>query len=224
MFELMAPVLQLSNLYKRYGEVEVLCGVDLGVNAGEIVVVMGPSGSGKTTLLHIAGTLETPTSGQVFIGGEEVSGLSRRQLAELRNRRLGFVFQFHYLLNELTALENVMLPALIAAVKKNQARQRAEQLLERLNLTHRLHHYPPQLSGGEQQRVAIARALINEPLIVLADEPTGNLDSHSAKEVMSLFHELNKEKGSTFLIATHNPAFKAIATRTLLLERGVLRE
>lgn len=218
------PVLQLSKLYKRYGEVEVLRGVELSVDAGEVVVIMGPSGSGKTTLLHIAGTLEPPTSGQVIIGGEDASRLRGRELAHLRNRRLGFVFQFHYLLNELTALENVMLPALIAGTKKHQAQKRAEELLERLGLAHRAYNYPPQLSGGEQQRVAIARALINEPLIILADEPTGNLDNESAGEVIKLFSELNQERGSTFLIATHNPAFKSIASRCFLLRGGVLSE
>ncbi len=186
-------------------KVEALKGVDFFAEKGKIVGVMGPSGSGKTTLLHILGTIDVPTEGNVFIDKQDVLKLNERQLARFRNKKIGFVFQFHNLLPEFTALENVMLPAILYGKDKRKAKEKALNLLKQLGLEDRIHHKPPQLSGGQQQRVAIARAVINEPTVILADEPTGNLDSENSERVIQIFKELNQKKGITIVIATHDP-------------------
>jgi putative ABC transport system ATP-binding protein/lipoprotein-releasing system ATP-binding protein len=196
----------LENVKKVYKnsdeEVWALKGIDLQIEKGQMVAIMGPSGSGKSTLLHIIGGIDSPTEGRVIINGENINKLSDKALSKFRNENIGFVFQFHYLLSEFTALENVMLPMEIKGEKNPE--KKAKEILEKMNLTHRLHHKPPQLSGGEQQRVAIARAVANEPSLLIADEPTGNLDSQNAKNVILLLKELNEKNGMTIIIATHD--------------------
>lgn len=209
-------------LRKRFGTLDVLKGVDLHVAKGEVVSIVGASGAGKTTLLQILGTLEKADSGTLRINGEEVTTLSSRALSAFRNRHIGFVFQFHQLLPEFTALENVMMPGLIAGRSKADCTPRAEELLDRLNVLPRQEHKPNQLSGGEQQRVAVARALFNGPSIVLADEPSGNLDSAHARELHQLFFELRKELGQTFVIVTHNEELADMADRKLTIRDGVI--
>ncbi len=203
-------------------EVEVLRGVDLSVRQGESVCILGVSGTGKSTLLHILGTLDVPTGGTVLFEGKDVFGLSPGELAAFRNRSIGFVFQFHYLLPEFSALENVMMPALIARTPATKARQRAEELLERVGVAHRLTHKPGELSGGEQQRVAIARALMMSPSLLMADEPTGNLDPETARTVHDLILSLNEKENLTLIVVSHNPELANFMDSAYRLERGVL--
>lgn len=209
-----------KNIHKRYGTLEVLRGVELVVNKGEVVSIVGPSGSGKSTLLHILGTLDKADQGTVQMNGTEVSGLSGNRLADFRNRYIGFVFQFHHLLPEFTAHENVCIPGWLAGRKKNEVRAEAEKLLRLLGLEGRMENKPNQLSGGEQQRVAVARALINKPEIIFADEPTGNLDSANARELHQLFFELRRQFNQTFLIVTHNEELAALSDRVLHMKDG----
>ncbi len=209
-----------KNIQKYYGDLWVLKGVDMHINKGEIASIVGPSGSGKSTLLHILGTLDKPANGNVQINGKAVNFASDQQLAAFRNRHIGFVFQFHHLLPEFTALENVCIPGWIAGRAKKEVIQRGEELLKLLGLSNRVLNKPQQLSGGEQQRVAVARALINNPSIVFADEPTGNLDSSHAKELHQLFFDLRKQFNQTFLIVTHNEELAAMSDRTLHMMDG----
>lgn len=213
-------MLSARDIYKRYGPVEVLKGVDITIQSGEIVSIVGPSGSGKSTLLHILGTLDKPDRGEVVLSNENISRLQGDKLAGFRNRHIGFVFQFHHLLPEFSALENVCIPGWLALRSKNEVKQRAEELLRILGLSQKLDNKPNQLSGGEQQRVAVARALINKPDIVFADEPTGNLDTANAKELHQLFFDLRKEFSQTFLIVTHNEELAQLSDRTLTMKDG----
>ncbi len=215
-------MIQATGIRKKYGDLEVLKGVDLHVTKGEVVSIVGASGAGKTTLLQILGTLEKGDSGTLHINGEEVTRLGSNALSSFRNQHIGFVFQFHHLLPEFTALENVMMPGLIAGKSNNACVLRAEELLTRLNVIARKEHKPNQLSGGEQQRVAVARALFNNPSVVLADEPSGNLDSAHAKELHQLFFDLRKELGQTFVIVTHNEELADMADRKLVMKDGVI--
>jgi lipoprotein-releasing system ATP-binding protein len=221
-------LVQAFALEKRYVDgptvVQVLAGLDLAVDAGERVAIVGESGVGKSTLLHLLGALDRPTGGRLFFDGEDVFARSDAELAEFRNREVGFVFQFHHLLGDFTALENVMLPSLIAREPFAATRVRATALLERVGLKDRLAHRPGQLSGGEQQRVAVARALTQRPRLLLADEPTGNLDPATGEEVQQLLLELNREDGSTLVVATHNDRLAAAMERTLRLAGGLLHE
>lgn len=205
---------------KKYGSLEVLKGVDLNVQQQEVVALVGASGAGKSTLLHIVGTLDRPDQGELSIEGKPVFGLGAAELAAFRNQKIGFVFQFHNLLPEFTALENVMIPGLIGKRPEAEVRAAASKLLQRLGLAARLHHKPAELSGGEQQRTAVARALVNQPVLVLADEPSGNLDSRNAHELHQLFFELRAELRQTFVIVTHNPQFAAMADRTIEIRDG----
>jgi lipoprotein-releasing system ATP-binding protein len=215
-------MIHATGIRKQYGTLEVLKGVDLHVAKGEVVSIVGASGAGKTTLLQILGTLENADSGNLIIGGEQVTSLGQKALSAFRNKHIGFVFQFHHLLPEFTALENVMMPGLIAGRSKGDCQPRAEELLTRLNVLARKEHKPNQLSGGEQQRVAVARALFNNPSVVLADEPSGNLDSAHAKELHQLFFDLRKELGQTFVIVTHNEELAEMADRRLVIRDGVI--
>lgn len=217
-------MLSAKNIHKRYGPVEVLKGVDVAIQSGEIVSIVGPSGSGKSTLLHILGTLDKADRGEVFLDTENISHLQGNKLASFRNKHIGFVFQFHHLLPEFSALENVCIPGWLASRSKNEVKQRAEELLKILGLSQRLENKPNQLSGGEQQRVAVARALINKPDIVFADEPTGNLDTANAKELHQLFFDLRKEFNQTFLIVTHNEELAQLSDRTLTMKDGKMSE
>ncbi|HVE60885.1 MAG TPA: ABC transporter ATP-binding protein [Chitinophagaceae bacterium] len=213
-------VLEARNIYKRYNTIEVLKGVDINVQKGEIVSIVGSSGAGKSTLLHILGTLDKADKGEVIISNKHVMQLSGKHLADFRNKHIGFVFQFHHLLPEFSAIENVCIPGWIANTKKSYVRQRAEQLLQLLGLSDRLEHKPTALSGGEQQRVAVARALINTPDVVFADEPTGNLDSANAKELHDLFFDLRKKFNQTFLIVTHNEELAQLSDRIVYMKDG----
>ncbi len=211
----------LSKIYEHSGiQLKVLTDVNLELNAGEMVAVVGASGVGKSTLLQILGTLDLPTSGTLTFNDEELTRMSSTRLAEFRNRAIGFVFQFHHLLPEFSALENVMMPALIQGVNVNKARASAKDILGRVQLGHRLTHRPSELSGGEQQRVALARALVLEPALLLADEPTGNLDRATGESIHQLFVELNRERGSTLLIVTHNPELADLMPRKLRMVDG----
>jgi lipoprotein-releasing system ATP-binding protein len=201
---------------------EVLRGITFTLLAGEMAAIVGASGVGKSTLLHILGTLDLPSSGSLRFNGLDITRLSSSQLAEFRNRTIGFVFQFHHLLPEFTALENAMMPCLIQRLSRQEAEERAAHILQRVGLGRRLTHKPGELSGGEQQRVALARAMVLEPAVLLADEPTGNLDSHTGKEIHDLLVELNRERGSTMLIVTHNPDLAALMPRTLRMVDGGL--
>ena len=218
------PVLHVENLEKSYrlGKVTVhaLRGVSLSVREGEFVVVMGPSGSGKTTLLNIIGTLDKPSSGQVLIDGQDISRLKDRQLTRLRRYKIGFVFQFHNLIPVLTALENVQLPLQMSGVKSKTGVERARELLDHVGLADRLDHLPDELSGGEQQRVAIARALANHPRIILADEPTGDLDTKTGSEVVQLMYDLTKQENAAVIVVTHDPLIAAKAERVLEMRDG----
>ncbi len=209
-----------ENIHKSYGALEVLKGISLTIDKGEVVSVVGASGAGKTTLLHIIGTLDRFDSGRVIIDGEDVSGLHDRQLSDFRNRKIGFVFQFHHLLPEFTALENVCIPAFISGAGRRVAERRAAELLDLLGLADRAGHKPSELSGGEQQRVAVARALVNDPAVVLADEPSGNLDSKASEELHQLFFSLRDRLQQTFVIVTHNNALAKMADRTLTIHDG----
>jgi lipoprotein-releasing system ATP-binding protein len=214
-------MLQAKNIIKNYAGLAVLKGVDLQVQKGEIVSIVGSSGAGKSTLLHILGTLDQPDSGEVWINGTKTSGLRGKQLSDFRNRHIGFVFQFHHLLPEFTAMENVCIPGFIAGQEsKKEVRRRAEDLLKTLGLSDRTEHKPGALSGGEQQRVAVARALINQPDIVFADEPTGNLDSVNARELHQLFYKLRDQFAQTFVIVTHNEELATLSDRQLLMRDG----
>ncbi len=213
-------MLTAKDIHKRYGTVEVLKGVDILIEAGEIVSIVGPSGSGKSTLLHILGTLDKPDKGEVMLHQMHVTALMGKKLAAFRNKHIGFVFQFHHLLPEFSALENVCIPGWLAGSNKNGVRKRAEDLLNLLGLSHRLGNKPAALSGGEQQRVAVARALINTPDIVFADEPTGNLDTANARELHQLFFQLREQFRQTFLIVTHNEELAQLSDRTLTMKDG----
>jgi lipoprotein-releasing system ATP-binding protein len=213
-------MLSANDIHKKYGPVEVLKGVDVTIDSGEIVSIVGPSGSGKSTLLHILGTLDKPDRGEVFLSQENISRLQGNKLAGFRNKHIGFVFQFHHLLPEFSALENVCIPGWLTSRNKNEVKQKAQELLRILGLSQRLENKPNQLSGGEQQRVAVARALINKPDIVFADEPTGNLDTANAKELHNLFFDLRKEFSQTFLIVTHNEELARLSDRTLTMKDG----
>ena len=213
-------MIQATGIHKSYGSLEVLKGIDLHIAKKEIVSIVGASGAGKSTLLHIIGTLDEADRGQLIIDGTEVNRLNDMDLAAFRNRKIGFVFQFHHLLPEFTALENICIPAYIGGMNKKEAVGKAEQLLAYLNLTERKNHKPSELSGGEQQRVAVARALINQPAVVLADEPSGNLDSKSAQELHKLFFRLRDEMNQTFVIVTHNPELAAMSDRTIAIKDG----
>ena len=218
----MNSMIQATDIHKSFGSLEVLKGIDLHIAKKEIVSIVGASGAGKTTLLHILGTLDRADRGSLLIEGTEVNTLSDRYLASFRNQKIGFVFQFHHLLPEFSALENICIPAFIGGVPKDAAVKHAMELLDYLNLTERKDHKPAQLSGGEQQRVAVARALINRPAVVLADEPSGNLDSASAKELHKLFFKLRDELGQTFVIVTHNPELAAMSDRTITIKDGII--
>ena len=209
-----------KNIYKRYGTIEVLKGVDIEIKKGEIASIVGPSGSGKSTLLHILGTLDKADMGEVNMNGAMMNLLQGKKLAAFRNKHIGFVFQFHHLLPEFTALENVCIPGWLAGRKKNEVKERAEELLRLLGLSQRMENKPNEMSGGEQQRVAVARALINNPDIVFADEPTGNLDSANAKELHQLFFDLRDKFNQTFLIVTHNEELAKLSDKVLYMKDG----
>ncbi len=213
-------MLKATQITRRYGHIQVLKGVDITVNQGEIVSIVGSSGAGKSTLLHILGTLDRADSGSVWIDGQSVEGMNGKALADFRNRHIGFVFQFHHLLPEFTALENVCIPGWIAGFPKKEVTERAAELLQVLGLANRMENKPQELSGGEQQRVAVARALVNRPSIVFADEPTGNLDSTHAQELYALFLDLRRTYGQTFLIVTHNEALADLSDRVLHMKDG----
>ena len=210
----------IENLHKSYGDLKVLKGVDLSIKKGEIVSIVGSSGAGKSTLLHLMGTLDRADEGKIIINDENVAVLSDKKLSTFRNKHIGFVFQFHHLLPEFTALENVCIPAFINRTPKAEAEKKAIELLDLLGLTARMHHKPSELSGGEQQRVAVCRALINSPAVVLADEPSGNLDSVSAKDLHQLFFDLRDKTNQTFVIVTHNEELANMADRKLVMKDG----
>ena len=213
-------MIQANKLTKKFGELEVLKGIDLNINEKEIVSIVGKSGAGKTTLLQLIGTLERPTSGYISIKGKDLSKLKEKELAKFRNQSIGFVFQFHHLLPEFTALENTCLPGYIAKKPKKDSIERAKFLLYTLGLDQRVNHRPSELSGGEQQRVSIARALMNEPNVILADEPSGNLDTKTADEIHELFFKLREELGLTFVIVTHNLKLAELADRKIVMNDG----
>lgn len=214
-------IIQARDIRKSFGSLEVLKGVDFEAEKGEVVAITGASGAGKTTLLEILGTLSTPDSGSLIIDGTDVLSLGGKALPAFRGRRIGFVFQFHHLLPEFTSEENVIIPALIAGTPTAEARKKAKELLERVGLKDRLSHKPAELSGGEQQRVAIARALINDPAVLFADEPTGNLDSVTKEEIHSLFFDLRRDLGQTIILVTHDPALANLCDRTLTMKDGL---
>jgi ABC-type lipoprotein export system ATPase subunit len=224
----METVIEAVNLRKVYetktDRVEALKGVNLRLKKGEFSLLMGASGSGKSTLLHILGTLDKPTEGKVLYRGKNLFQFDDRKLAIFRNRKIGFVFQFHYLINELTILENVMVPLLLSGIGNSEARKRAKELLHVIGLEHRLSHRPFEISGGEKQRVAVARALVNFPEVVLADEPTGNLDTETATSVVTLMQKLNRKFGITFLIATHNRELEKFADNVYFIKDGILTD
>ncbi len=227
LFPILAPqkttgVIQAKGITKAYGQLQVLKGVDLAIDKGEFVSIVGKSGAGKSTLLHILGTLDRADQGELLINEAPVAQLNKKKLAAFRNQNIGFVFQFHHLLPEFTALENVLIPALIAKKNESAARQRAQELLDYLGLGGRLKHKPGQLSGGEQQRVAVARALMNQPAIVFADEPSGNLDSASSQELHQLLFQLRSDLQQTFVIVTHNEELAQMSDRRLVMRDGLL--
>lgn len=215
-------IIEMRGITKRFGQLEVLKGIDLDINKGEVVSIVGPSGAGKTTLLQIMGTLYKPDSGSVSINGEDVLRLKGNALSRFRNRHLGFVFQFHQLLPEFTALENVMIPAYIGGMKGHAVKQRAEELLDFMGLADRMEHKPNELSGGEKQRVAVARALINQPDVILADEPSGSLDSRNKAELHQLFFDLRDKTGQTFVIVTHDEELAGLTDRTIHMVDGMI--
>ncbi|MBJ6751906.1 ABC transporter ATP-binding protein [Geomonas anaerohicana] len=224
----MSSLLEVKNLFKSYGtgeaRVEVLKGIDLTVAAGDTIALVGPSGAGKSTLLHVMGTIDRPTSGEVLFDGEKIFNLADQPLASFRNRSIGFVFQFHHLLPEFSALENVMMPLLIGGEKRSRCEGRALKLLKDVGLSHRVTHRPGELSGGEQQRVAIARALVREPKLLLADEPTGNLDMKTSEEVHALLYEIQRNTGISLVIVTHNEQLAAGMARTVRMVDGKVVE
>lgn len=213
-------MIELQGITKSFGSLQVLKGIDLTIDKGEVVSIVGPSGAGKTTLLQIMGTLDKPDMGRILLNGTEINRLKERELAAFRNREIGFVFQFHQLLPEFTALENVMIPALIQGVSSGEARRRAVEMLEFMGLSERASHKPAELSGGEKQRVAVARALINHPSVVLADEPSGSLDTHNKEELHRLFFELRDKLGQTFVIVTHDEGLASQTDRTIHMLDG----
>jgi lipoprotein-releasing system ATP-binding protein len=215
-------MIDIKNITKSFGSLQVLKGIDLHINRGEVVSIVGPSGAGKTTLLQIIGTLDRPDSGSVFVDDIDVTNLSQKLLSDFGNKHIGFVFQFHQLLPEFTAIENVMIPAYIAGVSQREAKQRAQDLLEFMGLNDRASHKPNELSGGEKQRVAVARALINKPAVILADEPSGSLDSKNKEELHQLFFDLRDKFGQTFVIVTHDEQLASITDRTIHLKDGML--
>jgi lipoprotein-releasing system ATP-binding protein len=215
-------MLKATGIRKKYGQLDVLKGIDLEIESGEIVSIVGSSGAGKTTLLQLLGTLDRPNAGEVTLDGINPFQLSPKELANFRNQKIGFIFQFHQLLPEFTALENVMMPALIGGMSTGDAKKRGMELLERLGLSERSNHQPSALSGGEQQRVAVARSLMNSPQVIFADEPSGNLDSKNATELHQLFFDLRKDFGQTFVIVTHNNQLAEMADRTLVMSDGFL--
>lgn len=215
-------MLKARSIHKSYGQLQILKGVDFTVEQGEIVTIVGASGAGKSTLLNILGTLDKPDSGQLFINGIELNKLSNKNLSAFRNKQIGFIFQFHHLLSEFNAIENVCIPAFIAGTSRAVAEKRATELLELLGLGDRLTHKPNQLSGGEQQRVAVARALVNSPALIFADEPSGNLDSANALELHQLFVQLRDEFNQAFVIVTHNEHLAEIANRKVLMKDGLI--
>lgn len=215
-------MIDIRNIHKKYDNLEVLRGIDLHIPDHEIVTIVGASGAGKTTLLQIMGTLEKPTEGSVFFDGKRVDNLSDHEMAHFRNSHIGFVFQFHQLLPEFTAMENIMIPALIGGARRSDAKQRAEELLQYMGLTDRKGHKPAQLSGGEKQRIAVARALVNRPEVILADEPSGSLDSHNKSELHKLFFNLRQEYGYTFVIVTHDESLSTVADRKIRLKDGIV--
>lgn len=215
-------MIDIKGITKSFGSLQVLKGIDLRIEQGEVVSIVGPSGAGKTTLLQIIGTLDKPDGGEITIDGTDVRKLSSKRLSEFRNKRIGFVFQFHQLLPEFTAVENVMLPALIAGASKGEAKKRAMELLDFMGLSERAGHKPAELSGGENQRVAVARALVNKPAVILADEPSGSLDSKNKAELHQLFFDLRDKTGQTFVIVTHDENLASITDRTIKMKDGML--
>lgn len=215
-------MIEINNITKSFGSLQVLKGIDLHIERGEVVSIVGPSGAGKTTLLQIIGTLDRPDSGTICVDGIEVNQLSRKALADFRNRHLGFVFQFHQLLPEFTAIENIMIPAYIAGHSGKTTKERATELLQFMGLSDRAHHKPNELSGGEKQRVAVARALINNPAVILADEPSGSLDTKNKSELHQLFFDLRDKFGQTFVIVTHDETLATLTDRTIHMKDGLL--
>ncbi|HIP37045.1 MAG TPA: ABC transporter ATP-binding protein [Crocinitomix sp.] len=215
-------MLKASNIHKKYNHLSILKGIDLQINTKEVVCITGPSGAGKTTLLQILGTLDAPDQGKVIIDGININQLKGKKLAHFRNNKLGFIFQFHQLLPEFTAIENVIIPALLGGRGKSQSLDKAKKTLDYLGLSHRLNHKPSELSGGEQQRVAVARAMINDPAIIFADEPSGNLDSKNSNELHQLFFELKESHNQTIVIVTHNQELANMADRKLEMKDGIL--
>lgn len=217
-------MIEIKNLTKSFGKLQVLKGVDLQINRGEIISIIGPSGAGKTTLLQLIGTLDRPDGGSISFDGRNLESLSNKELAKFRNKHIGFVFQFHQLLPEFTALENIIIPALIAGRNRSEATKEAIELLRIMNLESRAEHKPAQMSGGENQRVAVARALINRPDLILADEPSGSLDSHNKEELHKLFFDLRDRLGQTFLIVTHDDNLAQLTDRKIKMVDGLIQE
>ena len=217
-------MIKLEGITKSFGSLQVLKGIDLEINKGEIVSIVGPSGAGKTTLLQIMGTLDEPDAGNVQIDGTVVSRMKEKELSAFRNKNIGFVFQFHQLLPEFTALENVMIPALIAGISSKEANDRAMKILDFMGLVDRASHKPNELSGGEKQRVAVARALINDPAVILADEPSGSLDTHNKEDLHQLFFDLRERLGQTFVIVTHDEGLSKITDRTIHMVDGMIKK